>query len=150
MKNTIYYLILCIASTLLFVYTLWKKKDNKLVVLYFFIAGYTYFLEYFVLVLFNGYSYNPAILKNEYYDNISGAVASDAFVIPMISTFVSGFKLSFMKRFFIAAIITIIEIIFVRIHIFEVYWWKHFYTFAFCKAGRTVRKTFCPKAFYGD
>jgi hypothetical protein len=141
MKNTIYYIILCIISTIFFVYALYKKRDNKLIALYFFMAGYTYFLEYFVLILFKGYSYYPKILKNEYFDNIAGAIVSDAFVIPMISTFIAAFKLNFKKRLFIAILITIIEIIFVRIKIYELHWWKHFYTFA----GAIITFTFAQR-----
>lgn len=129
MLNSIYYIILAIASSLVLTFTLWKKRDRKLVTLYFFAAGVTYVLEYFVLVLFNGYAYYPKILNQEYFDNIMGAVVSDAFIIPMLSVFIAAFKLNFIKRSIIALIITFIEIIFVNLNIFEHFWWRSLYTF---------------------
>lgn len=129
MNNAYWYIILCVASTFLFIYALYKNKDNKLIVLYFVIAGFTYFMEYFVLVLFKGYVYYPKILKNQYFDNIMGAVVSDGFTIPMISTFIAAFRLNFMKRLFISLFILLIEILFLKIKIYEHYWWSNYYTF---------------------
>lgn len=129
MKNAVIYILLCIISTVLFVYSLLKKKDNKLIVLYFFIAGMTYFLEYMVVVLFDGYVYYPRILKNQYYDNILGAVVSDAFTIPMVAVLVAAFSLNLKKIFFIATVITIIEVIFIKTKLYEHHWWRYYYTF---------------------
>lgn len=128
MKNAYYYIFLCIISTIFFIYSLVKKKDKRLIAYYFFIAGLTYLLEYFTLVLFNGYDYYPGVLKNQYFDNILGAVCSDAFTIPMIAVFVAAFRLSFGKVILISVIITLVEILFVKIKIYEQHWWRYYYT----------------------
>jgi hypothetical protein len=106
-----------------------KKRDKKLWVLYFSVGGFTYLLEFFVLVVFNGYAYFPRILKNVYFDNIMGAVFSDAFTIPMTTSFAAGLKLNFVKRVLLAAAIVAIEIVFLNIKIYEHYWWNLAFTF---------------------
>lgn len=124
-----WYILLCFASILLFVYTIWKKKDIKLIAFYFIIAGLTYFLEYIVLVLLEGYTYYPKLMKNTYYDNILGAIVSDGFTIPMTTTFVAAFRLNISLKVFMAATITLVEIMFVKVNIYEHQWWSYIYTF---------------------
>jgi hypothetical protein len=129
MKNAAYYIILCIISTVMFVYSLIAKKDNKLIVYYFSVAGVTYLLEYLTIVVFNGYFYYPRILRIQYLDNVLGAVASDGFTIPMIGTFIAAFRFNFLQVLLVAAVMTIIEVIFVNMGLFEHHWWSYLYTF---------------------
>lgn len=129
MSNAAYYIWLSIISTIFFIITLWKKRDSKLFALYFFAAGVTYLLEYITLVLLEGYVYYPRILKEQYLDNVLGAVVSDAFTIPMIATFIAGFEVNLKKIILISSVITIIEVIFVRVNIYQHMWWTYYYTF---------------------
>lgn len=129
MKNSIYYLLLIIISTFIFTYTLWKKRDRKLIALYFFTAGLTYFLEYIALVLLNSYAYHPEVLRVVYFDNIAGAIVSDAFTIPMTAIFIAAFGLRYIFIFFISLVITGIEVLFVQLGIYEQHWWRYFHTF---------------------
>lgn len=129
MKSSLYYIILAVISSIIFFYTLWKKRDRKLVALYFFTVGVTYFMEYFVLVIFKGYAYNPGIFKQEYIDNITGAIVSDAFTIPMFSVFIAGFRMKFLKRFLIALAILGVEILYVKVGIYVHFWWSYLYSF---------------------
>lgn len=126
--NSFWYILLCILSLILFTYTLWHRWDKKLIAIYFFIAGVTYFLEYFVVVIFEGYVYRPMILEDKYFDNVLGAIASDGFVIPMTAVYVAAYKLNFKIRLGIVLFITLIEVFFVRFNLYEHYWWKYLYT----------------------
>lgn len=128
MKNYYWYLLLVIVSVLVFTYVLVKKKDIKLVGLYFFIAGITYTLEYVILIYLNSYQYFLGLLKEDIYDSIIGSFASNAFIIPTASTVVAAFKLKLRGQLLIISIILGIEALFVYLDIYKHFWWNYFYT----------------------
>lgn len=125
-----WYLFLAVSSLLLMGYTLWRKRDSTLVALYLFMGGLTYAFEYVILVLFNSYEYHPGVIKNAYFDNILGAVASDAFSIPAICTFVAAYRLGPVQMLLPIGILVGIELFFVQLGIYEHFWWNYAYTAA--------------------
>lgn len=126
--HSIWYFSLIILSTLLFVFAMWRKRDIKLVILFLSTIGLIYLVEYFVLILFNSYVYNPGILHNQYYDNIMGAVVSNAFAIPMTAVFITAFRLNVIAKFaFVGALIGV-EAFFVYKGIYHHIWWDYLYT----------------------
>lgn len=130
MHNSFWYILLALASTLLFIYTCVKRWNRKLIVLYLFIAGVTYSFEYIVLVLLNSYVYKPLMLENRYYDNMLGAMFSDAFTVPMSSVFVAAFSLPLGARLLVIGIILLIEWAFQHLGIYDHYWWHYVFTAA--------------------
>lgn len=127
-NHSIWYILLMILSTILFLLTIWKKKDVKLFILLLFTVGIIYIIEYFVLVIFNGYEYDPNILKNHYYDNIVGAIVSNAFAVPMTSVFIAAFRLNIVWKLVCMGILIGIEFLFVHLGIYKHIWWSYLYT----------------------
>lgn len=128
MTSAFWYGLLCLLSSGVFGYTLYKRRNQKVFALYLFVAGITYLFEYIVLVLCNAYVYLPKILTDSYFDNILGAVISDAFTIPMSASFVGAFQLNWLWTSVITIIIVGIEELFLKLHIYQHYWWKTSYT----------------------
>lgn len=128
MPNAFWYLLICLISILIMGYTLFKFRDRRLVSLYLFMAGLTYSIEYVILVLLNAYKYSPKLLANGYFDNILGAVVSDAFLVPMVATMVGAFQFS---QVWIAVTVcgcVVIEYFFLEFNLYEHYWWTLTYT----------------------
>jgi hypothetical protein len=128
MPNVYWYVLLTSLSIVIFLYTLQKAKSRKVIPLYTFLSGFTYLFEYVVLVIFNSYVYHPNILKNAYFDNILGAVVSDAFSVPMAGALIGALNLSWKWIFFITGIFLFIENLFLYTDVYAHFWWNFFYT----------------------
>jgi hypothetical protein len=128
MPNVYWYVLLTALSIVIFLYTLQKAKNRKVIPLYTFLSGLTYLFEYNVLVIFNSYVYHPNVLKNAYFDNILGAVVSDAFSVPMAGALIGALNLSWKWIFFIVGIFLFIENLFLYSDIYTHFWWNLFYT----------------------
>lgn len=153
MQPWFWYLLLALFGGLIFGYTLWRKRDSKLIPLYTFMGGITYLFEYIVLVLFKSYIYYPHILKEPYFDNIMGAVFSDALVVPATAMFVVAFNLSFWQILIPVGLIIGIEVLFEYLGIYKHFWWEFYYTFggllvAFYIAKRWHRLLKKPSSLY--
>ncbi|GAA0330135.1 hypothetical protein GCM10008967_20800 [Bacillus carboniphilus] len=97
-------------------------------VLYTFLAGITYLLEYVILVFFNSYVYYPEILKNQYLDSILGSISSNAIAVPMTGTYIGAFRLGWKWVLICTGIIIAIEEWFLHIDIYSHNWWKTYLT----------------------
>lgn len=128
MPNYIWYLALAVISSLLLIYTLWKARNRRILVLYFFAVGVTYLFEYLILVLFESYTYFPMLLKNRYFDNILGAVVSDAFSVPMSCVFIGVFQLRLRGILFFSSSFVGIQAFFEYLKIYKDNWWTLYYT----------------------
>lgn len=128
MTGIVWYSIITIVSLTIFLYTLLKAKNKKLIALYTFLAGIVYLFEYFVLVLFKSYVYKPGILKNAYFDSILGAIVSDAFSVPMLGVFVAAFQLKWLGIILIIGIFYVVEVFFLYLNIYQHFWWHTPYT----------------------
>lgn len=126
MPNYYWYLFVTIIISSTFLYTIYKKKEKKQIIsLYLTMVGLTYLFEFIVLVLFKSYRYYPNILKIHYFDNLFGAVFSDAFIVPMTSSVVAAYNLPIL---IFVLVLMIIELFFQELGIYEHYWWKTIYT----------------------
>lgn len=128
MPNVNFYILLTVLSTAIFIYTLQKARNKKVIVLYTFLSGLTYLFEYVVLVIFKSYVYHPNVLRNAYFDNLLGAIVSDAFSVPMAGTLIGALNLSWKWILFIIGIFLFIENWFLYLNIYTHFWWNLFYT----------------------
>jgi len=128
MPNSYLYILLVVSSLLILSVVLFIKKDPRIIVLHFAIAGITHPFEVVVTILLAGYRFMPHILPIEWFDNIMGAFASDLFIIPAAAVVIAVFDLGFASIAGIAVAFMGIEILFLHTGIYEHYWWKTIYT----------------------
>ncbi len=141
MPHYIPFLVLIITSVLIFVFTLWNTKDKKLFILLFFMIGLAYVLEYFILVLFKSYEYNPNFVPETDLDNILGSLVSQAFAFPVIAVLIGAYQLKFRYIVLISFIFMGIEELFLSLGVYKHYWWKTIYTGIFMTIGFVIAKT---------
>jgi hypothetical protein len=128
MPNFIPYLILIFISALLFVLSWRKAVNKKMIIFYLCIAGFVYYFEFVILVLFKSYKYIPDIFKDSYIDNIFGANVSDGFIVPLAAVFIAVFNLGAGWIVSIVLCFMGIEEFFLYLQIYKQYWWKTIYT----------------------
>ncbi|OLS39907.1 hypothetical protein [Bacillus sp. MRMR6] len=128
-KNTIPFVLLLMIHTALLVFTFHKNKQRKkLFVLLMSNIGVAYLFEYIVLNIFNAYTYKPKIMKKPFFDDIVGAILSQAIFVPFTAVFLTSVKIGWIGKFIGGLYFSIVELIFVRLKIFKKHWWKTIYT----------------------
>ena len=60
--------------------------------------GLAYLLEFFVLNIFKGYRYKPRVMKKKYFDNILGAILSQAIFVPFTAVFLTTLKIGWIGK----------------------------------------------------
>ncbi|MBU9713624.1 hypothetical protein [Evansella tamaricis] len=128
MDNSFWFIILVIFFSSLFIYTILKEKSWKVLILYTFMTGLTYTVEVFIEIFFNAYNYYPHILKNSYFDNMLGAMASNMFSIPMSSVFIAILSPSLVTVVIFILLLLGIEILFLALGIYSHNWWNIMFT----------------------
>ncbi|WP_221568770.1 hypothetical protein [Alkalihalobacillus sp. TS-13] len=126
--NTVWFLIPGIIFVLLLVFTLLKKKDMKLVVLYFSMSAIAGFLEIVIFFLFESYEYYPQVWNDWYYDNTFGAYLSQRFFVSSVAIFVAAFNLGFGFILLFIAMFVGIEYAFLALKVYKLNWWHPTYT----------------------
>lgn len=91
--------------------------------------GMAFLFEYVVLNLFQAYTYKPKLLKKPYFDNILGAILSQALYIPVSSTFITIFRKDWKWKIGFSLYFYCIEKLFIWLKIYEIKWWKPVYKF---------------------
>ncbi len=121
-------ILLIAISAVLFGYAFYKKRDLKLIVFLFFLAGLIYIFEMVILIFFQGYEFKPRFMGNPDKDNIAGALVSDFFIVPSASIVLSVFRRGFKAMIVVSMLFMIIEEAFLKLNIYQHYWWKTIYT----------------------
>ncbi|WP_080845795.1 hypothetical protein [Cytobacillus gottheilii] len=129
MENTIWYAILGIIGYIMIRCTYKKTDLRQYIALYIFTMGLAFFMEYFVLILFDAYAYHPKVFGDNWFDNTVGSSMSQALFIPSLLLLIITFQLKLRRILFILFGVFLIEEFFTWINIYEHYWWKSWYTF---------------------
>ncbi|MCR2806900.1 hypothetical protein [Paenibacillus soyae] len=124
MPNFVPYLLLSLMAVCTMGYLVVRTRSYYPVVLFFAFSGMIYLFEYFILVLFRAYRYMPGVLENPAYDSMAGALVSNLLTIPSIAAALIILKLRKRWILFFALFLTGVEWLFLRLDIFEHYWWK--------------------------
>jgi len=126
------FIILAVIHMAMLLYTFYKKKDRKrLFVLLLANIGLAYIFDFFVVVLFRGYTYKPGIFKSKYVDHIFGAILSQGVYVPITALFITAFKLGWKVKLFFAMYFVTIERLFLSLKVYKIHWWRSPYTFTF-------------------
>lgn len=79
-------------------------------------------------MLTDGYRYLPNIVLDPQVDSTIGAFVSDLFIVPAFAAVINAFSLSWPFILGIAAAFTGIDWLYVKIGVYEHFWWKSIYT----------------------
>lgn len=123
LPNSFWFYALTFISSILFIFTLWKKDKN--------ITGLAFIFDYIIFILFNAYVYKPHIFKEQWLDSGFGSVVSQGVAVPIVATFLIEFKLRWYWYRIFTFVFMGIEKWYTRANIYEQYWWKFAYTFIF-------------------
>ncbi|MDP4084422.1 MAG: hypothetical protein Q8934_07360 [Bacillota bacterium] len=128
MPKFIPYLVLILMSVVLFILSWKKANDKKLIIFYLCMAGFVYYFEFTVLVVYKSYEYEPGLFKDPYIDNIFGANVSNGFIVPLATVFIAIFDLGIGWIILIVLCFLGIEELFLILHVYKHFWWKTLYT----------------------
>lgn len=127
-KYPFIFLLIIHVALLLIAFLRKREKSKTLLVLLTSNMSFAYLFEYFVLNLFHGYKYKPRILKVNFLDNVLGAILSQAFYIPLTAIFITAFDLKWKAKSLFILYFQMIELLFIKLKVYKVYWWKPIYT----------------------
>jgi hypothetical protein len=128
-RNKIPFIILFLIHTTLLGVSFYKSRNKKhLFTLLMSNIGFAYLLEFFVLNLFKAYKYKPKVMKYDFFDNIFGAILSQAIFVPFTALFLTASKLGWVWKLLGGIYFTLVELLFLRLKVYKHYWWKTGYT----------------------
>ncbi|MCM3668568.1 hypothetical protein M3181_06075 [Mesobacillus maritimus] len=124
------YIVLLVIHTIMLLIAFSKtgNRRNTLMLLSSNIA-LGYYFEYFVVNLFRGYVYKPAVFKNKQFDQIFGAILSQAMFVPFTAVFITIFQLNWKLKWLFSFYFFFIENLFVHLRVYTHNWWRSTYTF---------------------
>jgi hypothetical protein len=129
-RHAYWFLGLTALSLLALVYTCYRARKVRTPLLLFGTAvGYGYWIEAIIYNFLGSYSYDPNLIKwNESYDSNSGALASNAFALPVAATLIAVLGLGWRGTIGFALLFGAIEWLFLHLGIYEHHWWRTPYT----------------------
>lgn len=128
-SNTIWYLLLLLSSVVAIAVT-FKKSHNRRFSSAFSLAvlGFTYCIEVSLLLVLNAYTYYPMLTPNDaFQDAVIGNFFSQISVTATAVLF-SVLDLRSVFIFIFAGIYFLIDVLFVRLGIYEHHWYRSVYT----------------------
>lgn len=127
-SNTIWYILLLITSIISIALTLYKTHHLKFTIAFLFsVIGFTFVLEAILVLGFKAYRYHPKIVPDLFLDSVFGNYFSQI-SISSTSILITILKLSYIWYFVFAIIYYLIEELFIKLGIFEHFWYKSIYT----------------------
>ncbi len=130
-RNKYPYLILLAIHTFLLIFTFTKNKDRKsLAILLLSNMGMATIFDYLILSVLRAYKYKPGFFRNKFFDEVSGAILSQAVYVPFTALFITAFKLNWKYKLCFSLYFAAIEKLFISIGIFKTRTWRTCYTVA--------------------
>jgi hypothetical protein len=127
--NTIWFILLFITSIITNILILHKTNNNKFTIAFLFsIIGLSFIFEAVLVLGLNAYSYYPKIFEDSYLDIIFGNYFSQISV-SSTSLLLIVYNLSYIWYCIFGLVYFLIDISFVKLGIYEHFWFKSIYTF---------------------
>lgn len=126
--HTYWYLGLVFLSLLQLIYVYFKKRSNRIFLVFFSMVGLGYLVESIIYCFLHSYQYFPHIVRNPVYDSIFGAFASNLFALPVSATFISTLHKRKIWFFLFIGLFSLVEWLFLQLHIYKHNWWRTYYT----------------------
>jgi hypothetical protein len=137
MTAVYWYCALGIIGAVLTVFILIKKKNYYELLTFFLFAMMVAFIgEMIVLLFLNGYAYYPGVFKDYYAENLFGHIIPNATLWPATALLVAAYSLRYRGIVLITVIYTLLDILYVRLGIYQHNWWRTWMTsaaiFSYC------------------
>ncbi|WP_170006764.1 hypothetical protein [Bacillus fonticola] len=136
----IFFLTLAVGSVLILIRSYMYVRSSIVWFGWLAIAGLAYLFELFIFVVGHSYAYNPGVLPEPFYDSTLGAISSQGFAVPIAAVATGVFQLNWKWMVGIIAFFFGIEVLFLRLDLYEHRWWETWMTsislfvaFPFCK-----------------
>ena len=127
-SNTIWYLLLLLTSIIAIFLSLYKARNPKFTIAFLFsVIGLTFLLEAVLAIALKAYIYHPKIVSDSFLDSVFGNYFSQI-SISSTSVLITIFNLSSLWYFVFALIYYLIEELFIKLGIYEHFWYKSIYT----------------------
>ncbi|MBS2968526.1 hypothetical protein J9317_07115 [Metabacillus sp. KIGAM252] len=130
MPNMFWYLLLLVFSIGLFAVCLIKDKRSFLP-LWLFNSGLAYLFELIVYVVYNCYLYKPNVFHDSFIDSTFGSIFSQGLSVPIAAAFGSIYKIKARYVIVFALSFSLVEVLFLKLDVYELNWWRTSYTFLF-------------------
>lgn len=127
-SNTIWYILLLFTSIIAIVLSLYKTRNLKLTIVFLFsVIGFTFVLEAILAIGLKAYVYHPKVVSDNFLDSVFGNYFSQI-SISSTSVLIAIFDLSYRWFFLFSLIYFLIEELFIKLGIYEHFWYKSMYT----------------------
>lgn len=127
--NTIWFILLFFTSIITNILMLRKTKNFKFTIAFLFsIIGLSFIFEATLVLGLNAYSYYPKIFRDSYLDIIFGNYFSQI-SISSTALLLAIYNLSYIWYCVLGLTYYLIEVIFLKLGIYEHFWYKSYYTF---------------------
>ncbi|MET3699167.1 hypothetical protein SAMN05877753_101129 [Bacillus oleivorans] len=103
-----------------------KAKTKRVFLLFFAVTGSLLFFDYLIYVWGEAYQYYPNIIRGKYDSKLGSYI--NAVIIASTATLYSVFQAGRLWSLGLAILYTMIEILFLRIGVYQHHWWKFWYT----------------------
>jgi len=127
-SNTIWFILLFVTSVISVILILYKTNNVKFTIAFLFsILGFTFLLEVILVISLRAYSYHPKIVSDLFLDNVFGNYFSQI-SISSTSLLIAVYNPPYIWYSIFALIYYLIEELFVKLGIYEHFWYKSIYT----------------------
>jgi hypothetical protein len=123
--NSYWYLGLGALSLILLIYVFIKTKSMRTLLLFLSVVGLGFVIEAVIYNFLHSYQYYPKFIKHDpFYDSNMGAIASNAFALPVVATFIAALRKNWIWILFFVVFFAFIEWLFLRLNIYSHNWWR--------------------------
>lgn len=130
MSSIFWYNCLVVIGVATTIFVIYKKRNiteiSTLILFFLFATSITWFGEIFALVVFGGYVYKPGVLPDYFADAIVGHIMINCSLWGGTAILVAAYSLGYRWILFITAGYIYAEYLFVRLGIYEQYWWRYY------------------------
>lgn len=128
-SNTIWYVLLSITSVISMVFVMIKSRNRKFTIAFTLATlGFTYLIEAILVISFNSYAYYPKIVNDPFQDTVLGNMFSQV-SISSTTALIITYNLSYKWYFLFSLVYYLIENLFVKLGIYQHFWYRSIYTF---------------------
>lgn len=132
MKNIFWYIFLSVIGFSSAAYAIYMKRNkykvSTLLVFYLFSASLAWIGEFIVLGLFNAYAYKTGVFSNPWAQNLLGHLVLNTSLYPAAAIVMVAFSFRYGWIFFVAALLTSTEYVFVKQGLYVQHWWRYYMT----------------------
>lgn len=128
-EHSYWYMGLSLISLIILAYSIVKKKTAQSLFQFLIMVQLGYIIETVIYIFGGSYEYHPKLLKNSsYFDSNMGALTSNMLILPSLATYISVFRVRWLWIVVIIGLIACVEMLFVKLQIYTLRWWRIEYT----------------------